>query len=276
MDISCTKINVLPISKTSIANLIVIDLATDSDLIPFVFDTGASVTVMNKTTAEKFRATETEEILKGGGNAGKIIESKYSFVDSIRIGQCMINKLKIVVVDDKVLDFGIDENGNELKVNGFLGWDIIQHFRWEYNLQNSTLLMDNESDKKYTSPSNMLDWNNMPLINVSMNGNKELFGFDTGNTDSFFGKRIYSLINDDEQSIESIAGVDGVSEESVKNINSLELYINDEKVELTNITVVNRQVFPTDDEDVCGLLGIDIIINKSWVLDYKNRLFELI
>lgn len=276
MDISYAKSSILPISNTVIANLIVIDLVNENSSIPFVFDTGATITVMSKSTASRFGAVKTDEVIKAGGNAGIGIESTLYVVDKISLGECLINNLKVIVVEDEVLDFGKDEEGNDIKVNGFLGWDFIQNFRWEYNVYKSSLLFEEASKSEKVTIRNMEDWNNMPLIYVEMNGQKELFGFDTGNTESVLGKRLYTSISDIDLTIDSIVGIDGVSEESVKNIESLELFVNDKKVEIKNISAVNRQVFPTDVEGVCGLLGIDIIADKSWILDYRNRFFEII
>lgn len=42
-------------------------------------------------------------------------------------------------------------------------------------------------------PSNMEDWDNMPIIRTLINGKEDLFGFDTGNTESILGDRIYNI-----------------------------------------------------------------------------------
>jgi hypothetical protein len=49
-----------------------------------------------------------------------------------------------MVVEDSMLDFGFDFEGNSIKVNGFLGWDVIQHFCWKLVRINDVIILDRD------------------------------------------------------------------------------------------------------------------------------------
>ena len=67
------------------------------------------------------------------------------------IGNIIISDLEVIVVEDSRLDFGVDEHGNDLKIDGFLGWYIIQNFSWKVDRINNDIEVSNsvqtEKDK---------------------------------------------------------------------------------------------------------------------------------
>lgn len=77
-----------------------------------------------------------DETISGGGNAGDIITGKLALVEQIMIGSVAIKDITVGVVLDEALDFGADEEGNQICVDGFLGWDIIQNRNWVLDYSN--------------------------------------------------------------------------------------------------------------------------------------------
>jgi len=266
--------NIVSVSEKSLGNLIVIDLRKDGLSASFVFDTGASITVVNRTTAEKFGAQETQEKVKGGGTAGIEQEIKLSTFSEIKLGEYSLPAKDFIVVEDEVLKFGQDENGNDLQVDGFLGWDIISNLRWEYNHENLEFCFG----ESVTNENKMIfeDWNNMPLLNIIVDKKNRVFGFDSGHTESIIGSLLYPNYKHIQSVNDDFVGIDGKTTEEVKIAEKVELEINNVKIDIQNVSVVDRNVFPTSREDVCGLLGIDIVENRSWILDYPNRNFEIL
>lgn len=266
--------NIVSVSEKSLGNLIVIDLIKDGLSTSFVFDTGASITVVNRTTAEKFGARETQEKVKGSGTAGIEQEIELSTFNGIKLGDYALPTKDFIVVEDEVLKFGQDENGNDLQVDGFLGWDVISNLRWEYNHETHEFYFGESiiNDKKMIFE----DWNNMPLLNVIKDNKNRVFGFDSGHTESIIGSLLYPDFKHLKSVNDDFIGIDGKTTEEVKVAEKVELEINNVKVDIRNVSVVDRNVFPTSREDVCGLLGIDIVENRSWILDYPNRNFEIL
>lgn len=124
-------------------------------------------------------------------------------------------------------------------------------------------------------PANMEEWDNMPIIRTSINGVVEVFGFDTGNTESILGDHMYDRLPKYSEALDAFTGVDGTKEEAVRIIDNLALQIGKQMVELNQVSAINRKVFPTENEQINGLLGADILDGRNWTLDYSNRNLEI-
>ncbi|WP_455718966.1 hypothetical protein, partial [Anaerosporobacter sp.] len=123
--------------------------------------------------------------------------------------------------------------------------------------------------------SNMKDWDNMPILRVIMNGKEEVFGLDTGNTESILGDRMYHIYSNSSEGSDLISGVDGIKEENVRIVKDFSFLICGELVTLNQVSAIDRQVFPTENKQINGLLGVDILVGKSWTLDYGNRFLDI-
>lgn len=262
----------IKMSNKCIANLFLIDVLIGTRKIPFVFDTGASLTVISKSISESVGAVALDGLIAGGGNANIRISGSKRFIDSMQIGEAKIYNLPVAVLPDESLDFGLDEDGNEIKVNGFLGWDIIQHFKWTIDCLNGLFIIEQpiESEDK-----GALFWDNMPIIIAKYSGQPMYFGFDTGNTESMFSQHFIPYLETKQEKIDTLTGVDGVVEENVLVANHTELAVGKKVIELNDSSVLKRDIFPTQKYKVMGLLGADIIQNKRCVIDYLNHSFEI-
>lgn len=265
---------VVSISDRSIGNLIAVNLTKEEKQALVIFDTGASVTVLSKTTAEKFKAQETRKKAQAGGTAGFEQEINFSTLEGVHLGEYVIPTGDCIVVDDEVLIFGKDEEGNDLRVDGFLGWDVISRLRWEYNNEKSEFSFGEPMVSSYQNTFE--EWDNMPILNVVMENQNRVFGFDSGHTESVIGNVLFSNYSHLESKSDEFVGLDGQSTETVRIVDKFELSINNKNIELRNISVVNREVFPARRKDICGLLGIDIVENRNWILDYPNRIFDIL
>jgi hypothetical protein len=261
----------IPVDRLSTLFLISVDCGELT--IPFVFDTGGSMTVVNKTTADTLYGIPCAETVTVGGNACARFIADTIIIPMLKIGEVIIHDLKAIIVDDDILDFGVDENSTPFCFNGFLGWDVIQHFAWHYDAPNSCFHMNKPVVAQGTAT--MALWDNMPLIYALHNGKKMLFGFDTGNTETVLGEKLYETMTNAKEGWDTFAGIDGVLETEVHIAEEFEIQIGQHTVRLQKISIVNRQVFPSKNKDICGLLAADIIQGKSWTLDYFNRSFEI-
>ena len=272
MKINFTE-NTNTIAVQRMESLYLISAGLDELHIPFVYDTGATMTLMNKTTATRFNAIPSSETVKGGGNAGQTFTANTAIIPLVHIGEVTIENLHVIVVDDEQLDFGEDDNGNHIIINGFLGWDIIQHFKWQYKKIENCITMTKPIKEQL--PSNMENWDNMPIIRTLINGKEELFGFDTGNTESVLGDHVYNRLPKSLEVLNVITGVDGTKEEAVRIVENFTLNIGKQIIVLDHISAINRKVFPTDNEQINGLLGADILEGRNWTLDYSNRRLDI-
>ncbi|WP_352419070.1 retropepsin-like aspartic protease [Proteiniborus sp.] len=268
-----TETEIIKMSKTKIANLFVIDVQFEDKIVPLVYDTGASITVISNSVSKLIDAIPTDDSIIGGGNANIRTSLTKNYISSCQIGKALIENILVAVVPDESLDFGVDESGNSLAVSGFLGWDILQHFKWTIDSQNKTFTI-----RKPANLANQgnLDWDNMPIIKAELDNKQIFFGFDTGNTESMFSHNFIPFLKTKQVKADAITGVDGVVEEEVFVAENIELNIGNEVIRLNNTSVLQRDIFPTKKYQVMGLLAADIIQNCRCIIDYAGRSFEII
>ena len=58
-------------------------------------------------------------------------------------------------------------------------------------------------------------------------------------------------------------------------VENFTLNIGKQIIVLDHISAINRKVFPTDNEQINGLLGADILEGRNWTLDYSNRRLDI-
>ncbi len=265
--------NMINMSKERFINLFLINIIINNKKIALVFDTGASITAISESVSDSIGAVPLNDPVTVGGNTGRTELVYKSIIPDFKIENNTIKNLNVIVVPDKKLDFGYDEEGNSLRVNGFLGWDVIKKFKWIIDTQSRTYTIEKP---EITENKKLLYWDNMPIINVQYKNNNMYFGFDSGNTESMFSKEFIPFLKTKQQKIDKIAGAGGVMEEDVFLVNSINLKISNKNIELKNISVLKRDAFPTTDFKVMGLLAADIMKKHKCIIDFINHDFQLI
>lgn len=260
---------VLETVDKKIANLPLINVEVNKIKIPMVFDTGASMTIINESTLKNASIVRDGKEVVGAGNLGAKISSNTKIIEEIRIGNIIISDLEVIVVEDSRLDFGADEHGNDLKIDGFIGWDVIQNFSWKIDRTNNDIEV---STSAQTDMDKNLFWDNMPIISVNIDSEESYFGFDTGNTESILGSNFDATLRKTYFEKELMVGIDGREVIEVEKLETLSLKVCDNEIELKNVTMLDRDVFPTTKYKVQGLLGADLIENRVLWIDYRSNI----
>lgn len=265
--------NTINMSKERFMNLFLINILVDDKSIPLVFDTGASITAISESVADSVGAVSLSDSVVVGGNTGKTETVSKSIIPTFRIGNNTVENLSVIVVPDNKLDFGLDGGGNSLRVNGFLGWEVINSFKWTIDPHRRNYIIEKP---ERSESKELLYWDNMPIINVQYDNHHMYFGFDSGNTESMFSKEFMGHLKIKQEKMDQIAGVGEVIEEEVYLVKSIKLNVSNENIELKNISVLKRDVFPTTEFKVMGLLAADIIQKHKCIIDFINHDFQLI
>ena len=127
-----------------------------------------------------------------------------------------------------------------------------------------------------SEPKASLYWDNMPIIKAIHNNNLMYFGLDTGNTESMLGKEFIPFLESLQERSDILVGVGGTSDENVYLAEDIQLNIGDAFIQLKDISVLKRDVFPTNNFKVMGLLAADIIQNHKFIIDYANQDFQIL
>lgn len=266
-------VSIIKMSDFKFANLYFLDIVINGELVAVMFDTGATMTVLNESTVNLLKAKSTDTKLKAGGSGGDSIECKTVLISKILIGSNEIFEKEVIVAPDEAFDFGLDEKGNKFKAQGLLGWDIISLFKWAVNKETHIFTVEKSF---YRDVIHNLSWDSFPLLKVNWNKETMFFGFDTGHTETILGKNMIEKLNDLEKTTDSTVGVDGTLDEDAYITKEFSFTINNTSVLLKNIIVLKREIFGQVYQDMMGLLGSDIIQGRKWILDYPNEIFEII
>lgn len=121
----------------------------------------------------------------------KSLEAEFGKIDKLQFGDVIITNKEVVILPTEQLTFVIDDKGSKIKINGFLGWDIIQHFKWTINSLDKTISIEKPEFKEC---KHNLFYDVQPTIMVEYNCEQLYFGFDSGNTESTLGIGMYDRI----------------------------------------------------------------------------------
>lgn len=260
-------------SPVQLMNLFFIDIALNGNHIPLLFDTGGTITLLSESIAERYHLSSLCDSVKAGGNSGIINTFSMALLPRFSIGNHTIVNAKAIIVPDKHLDFGLDEKGKPLKINGVLGWDLIRQFKWVIDPFNRSYQIEKP---KFLENKKQLYWDNMPIISGEYLNQNMFFGFDSGNTESMFSREFIPYLESKIEKSDKIVGIDGVREEMVYLAKHILLRIAGQEIELKDISVLESNIFPTKDFTVMGLLGADIIQNHRCIIDFVNHNFQLV
>ena len=125
------------------SNLIVIDVVLDGETKPFILDTGASNTVIDKRAADQSAVEGVEQVVGCGGvGAGGDVEAVMATVKSLAVGDATVSDLRVAGID---LD-GINEKIGA-RVAGILGYDFLSRFRVTIDYRAKRLTLDPYSQR---------------------------------------------------------------------------------------------------------------------------------
>jgi hypothetical protein len=265
--------SVIPIASVKLANLIFLNVTINDQIYPLLFDTGASITVVNEEIAQKVGLRILDKSVKGSGNAGKWIETKMGEIKALQIGENTFLDMEVAVLPSENLTFVIDEKNTKMKINGFMGWDIIQHFKWTIYKSNETIKMEKPAPQECISN---LIYDIQPTISVAFKGELLNFGFDSGNTESILGIKMFERIQPLQQKSDSWIGVDGTIEQTVFDVEEFKFRILDKLIRLQHVPLIQQDVYHAKRVESMGLLSSDIVANKDWVIDFFNHHFEIL
>lgn len=264
----------IKLSDRKFANLIFIDIICNGCEGTAVFDTGANMTVVKKSFAQKAKILLDEtNALRCGNNNGSVLDAKLGMVGRISLGNStpVLEKLKVAVLDDSAFDVGDDEQGASFPADLFLGWDVISQFYWKFDLKERFV----EFGQGGRLPAfDDIRWNRYALIEASFLGEPILMGLDTGHTETLLASSWLARVPDAKKDSDMITGLGSAKRVSVMRTGALPINISGQEVCLDNISILRGEI-PGAVEGTEGLFGMDILEGRTWELDFKSGYFKL-
>ena len=260
------------------AGLSNIPVSINDTLLSLVFDSGAGMSVISESLANKLGLTiVSDSTVQVSGSGGKKTTSKLALVNNIQIGNINVSNVAFLVFPDSALSFG----EGIYKMDGIIGFPVIKEFGSLTFIKQSQLFIPQKVAKRKTKPNMILD-NLQPILilNYFANGNVRLpFTFDTGANKTtisrhFYQRFPYNVETNGQLGTRVIEGVGGKKTYEGFHLDKILFKVNNHPLKLNNVFVF-KEPFIADGEGFYGNIGQDAIEQFERVtIDFKQSFIK--
>lgn len=235
--------------KAGLKNL---GISFSKDTIPFIFDTGANISTVTKSTAQKMNMKLIPVDIEVGSITGGTVNAQLGISKEFKLGDIEIHNAVFLVFNDSSLYFPhID-----YQINGILGFPVIEALE-EIQITQDDYFIIPESNTNRNFKKNMAFDELTPLINID----DMHFTFETRADKSmlystYYHKNMESIDENYELTKLKYGGAGGVVETEGFNIN-FRFQLGEENISLpeTMLLIYPRKL----EEKVCENIGQDVI-----------------
>jgi len=241
--------------------------------IDFIFDTGANISTIVESMAEKLHLKRLHLSIEVAGIQGTKVPCDIGVADSIEIGDIKIRNVVFLVLPDASLSF----KKAGYYIHGIIGYPVIAAMKEIHLSQIGSLTIPMAP---HTGKVQNLALDGMfPMVNVATDDDTLLFHFDTGAMTSYlysiyFEKYKAAIKKEGRVQHSKVGGAGGVKKLTSYKISDFNLYIGDKKATLPSIDVLTKQIKSTK-EQVYGNLGQDLIRQfDEMVINFESMYVE--
>jgi len=238
------------LDKAGLANLEVMTPYAKTD---FIFDTGANISVVTRSAAEKNDMKMLGGSIEVGSITGAKVNAEMAICPEFRLGNIVVKNAVFLVFPDDALAFPqID-----YQINGILGFPVIEAMKEVQITQKDEFIVPKA--RSVSKEQNMaLDFLT-PVINI----NDEHYTFDTGATDTslyakYFEKHREDVVTQYKETDLEFGGAGGMA--SVKGYNVIFMpVINGNEIRIENVHLYSQSTGNEKDMHYYGNIGQDLI-----------------
>jgi hypothetical protein len=254
-----------------------VDLAVNGVRGPWLLDTGANLSVVSRSFAERLGL----KLLPGtaqttAGLTGIENPLRVALLPTLQMGGGTLHNVVVMVLNDANLNISLGKS--TYQINGIIGYPVFQA------LGTITFLRDGEfaaGDKTQASGVGARMFMNglTPIIECKVEGTDLPFSFDTGASDTDFLLRYYQRFHSESGSWKKAknktSGAGGTVKQKVYVQPHINLGVGDKTVSLKNVPI-HTSGTGSNNAEVYGNLGQDVVANfESFTLDFSTMTFTL-
>lgn len=247
--------------KVGLDNL---EISTPSSSENFIFDTGANISTITRSTALKLGIKLIPAEIEVGTITGTTVKSQLGVCDELNLGNIKIKNAVFLVFEDEDLYI----QAIDYQIHGILGYPVLNALEEIQITQDGYFIVPDKSTPTNNEPNMALD-GLTPLI--AINGNH--YAFDSGATNTMLYKPYYlSNKSDIEENFQpskiAFGGAGGQAEFDGYTID-VTFDILDKKVHLKNIQLLTENI--KEDNHLFGNIGQDVIRQfDKMTLNFKD------
>jgi len=233
----------------------------------FVFDTGAALSVVSESCAQRMGIRVLESSGNIGNSIGSKVKSKIGFADSLRIGNILFENVAFLVLPDESLS----SSEANYTINGVIGFPVM------YQMKEMAISKDSITVSAHPKERNLhnLFFDGLsPIVRFEVNGDTVQFKMDTGADTSEFSKKYFvanssKIIENATKKTLKRGGAGGIIESEVYELKNVHLKIGGQILTVPNIDVYTNEFSFLRYYD--GNLGQDVLSHfNKFILNFKD------
>jgi predicted aspartyl protease len=239
----------------------------------FWFDTGAGLTVIASDAAEEcgVRMIGSDTTVSGTATS-KTVAIMPAELSDLKIGGLRVRHHPVMIIDKKDLEFKLLGFITLMKIDGIIGWNLIQQLGWEIDYKNKTLdAFASDTSVRTTADANFF-WLGYPTVAVRDSaGRKFLIGMDTGAKQTTLTKEYVAFAKAAPGEVESktYGSAGGYEETQVQKLANISLVMTGRTIFFPEIYTHDHELTPVI--SLHGTFGSDIAQQGRLVIDYPRR-----
>lgn len=251
------------------ARLLNLSVEINNQKMDFVFDTGANISTISRSTARKLNLKIIESDVSIGSSTDKKVKSKLAIAPVMKLGNVTARNVVFLVLEDESLHFPkID-----YQINGIIGFPVMEAVG-KITLTREDKILITAKESKSAGEENMCLEGMLPLVAATYKNRRLIFSFDTGAVTSDFYPAFFKQ-NEAEITKNSTAqkiktgGAGGFMEVSAHTVKDLDLTVGGKTARLAKARILTE---PTNEDSryFYGNLGQDLIKQfNSMTLDFR-------
>jgi hypothetical protein len=243
----------------------------------FWVDTGAITSVLSSETASICNLKEEySEIIEVTASTSQKIETKVGVMNELIVGNFAIKLQPAVIIDTEHLTLKNPATSEVVKIDGIIGWDMLQLMDIELNYDKKYIKINKPIKKSIGINEKNIFFDAYLIVKIFTDDNKPLyFGVDTGAAHTSVSENFFEKVNISEVRTKKsiVGGVGGFVEVEKKIVDEFSFKIVNYSFSLKNIVSTTLQ--PCAFFELDGIIGSDLIQNRSMRIDFENGLLEI-
>ena len=230
----------------------------------FIFDTGANMSVVSESCAERLGIRELESSLEVKIASGGKIESKVGVADSLWIGDLLVENVAFLVVADNI--FG-GQN-----IPGIIGFPIMHQMKEAHIHKYESITVPAQPQKR--NLHNLFLNGSSMYVQAVADGDTVLLLIDSGYGNSVFSARYFTTQQEkilEKATLKSYQRKtdDGTSKSQYYVLKNIPFQIGVYELTIPSINVMPEKIMSPEDYD--GILGPNILMNfKTLILNFED------
>lgn len=266
-------ISQIPI-KRNIINLWEIQIKFGSREEKFIFDTGANISTVSESYAQKLQLKRIDVSIDVNSGQGKTVMSELAVADSLLIGNTLFRNVIFLVMPDEKLNF---PQAN-ITLNGIIGFPVISAMKEIHISKAGMLTIPVQSS---TRPFQNLMFSGLtPMIQTQSNSDTLIFQFDTGAAfthlfSNYLEKYKEAIKDNSSKERIKMMSAGGGKNMKVYSLRDLKLQIGNDRLTLKDVKIYTKTVHNAGRGIAMGNMGQDVISNfDEMILNFDNMFID--